>query len=555
MRPLQSPKRTVILSIAKNLNILNGNCLQILHKLFRFAQDDIFQNDKIRSFAKVSNYLLFFILFLLFSSPSVFSQKSKRIEILNADELIFEQTHGENFKRLIGHVKFKHENAIMDCDSAYFYDSRNSIEAFGHVHINQNDSVHLYSDFLRYDGFSKIAYTRGNIKLLHQRATLLTDSLDFDRNTNVAKYYTKGIIYNDEDTLTSDFGYYYSNTSDFYPVKNVVVRNPEFTMFTDSLRYNTEMDKAFFVAPTTVVTDSSELYCENGWYVVQTDIGHFIKNAYLKSKEHELYGDTLFYDKHPGIGEAFHSVKMIDTTNNMIISGDYGKYFEQADSGMVTKNALFIQVDNGDSLFMHADTLMAMSDSSKQYKMVIAFHHVKYYKTDLQGKCDSLSYSLADSIIRMFSKPVIWSDNYQLTADYIEALTDSNGIREIQLFNTGLIIQQQDTNKFDQIKGKKIIAHFNDNEIYQVNVYGNAQSVYYPKDDDAFIGMNNAHSTDMVIRFKNRKVQTVTFLNAPEGTLFPLKQTDKSNAVLTGFQWLDALRPYNKNEIFIWEED
>lgn len=502
-----------------------------------------------------SRYCFLFLLpFFLTLSNLGFSQKSKRIEILNADELIFQHTRNEDFKRLLGHVKFKHEDAIMNCDSAYFYSNRNYIEAFGHVHINQNDSIHLYSDFLTYDGIAKIAHTRQNIKLLHLQATLLTDSLDFNRKTNIAKYYTKGIIYNHEDTLTSDFGYYYSNRKDFYPVKNVIVRNPEFTMYADSLRYNTEMDKAFFVVPTTVVTDSSELYCENGWYAVQTDIGHFIKNAYLKSKDHELYGDTLFYDKHLGIGEAFHLVEMIDTANNMIIRGDYGKYFELPDSGFVTKNALFIQVDNEDSLFMHADTLMSMPDSSRKHKMVIAFHHVKYYKTDLQGKCDSLSYSLADSIIRMYFEPVIWSDDYQLTANYIEAHTDSNGIREIQLFNTGLIIQQQDTNKYDQIKGKKIIAHFNDNEIYQVNVYGNAQSVYYPKDDDAFIGMNNAHSKNMVIRFENRKVQTVTFLNSPEGTLFPLKQTDKSNSILPKFQWLDALRPYNKDEIFIWEE-
>ncbi len=502
------------------------------------------------------NYRLSIFLtgFLFFVLPSGFAQISKKIEILNADELIFQQTHGENFKRLIGHVRFKHENAIMDCDSAHFYSNRNSIEAFGHVHINQNDSVQLYSDFLRYNGITKIAYTRRNIRLLHHQATLLTDSLDFDRNTNIAKYYTKGTIYNKEDTLTSDFGYYYADSKDFFPVRNVVIQNPEFTMYSDSLRYNTEIDKAFFLVPTTVITDSSELYCENGWYAVQTDVGHFIKNAYLKSKNHELYGDTLFYNKHQGIGEAFHSVKMIDTTNNMIITGDYGKYFELQDSGMVTKNALFIQIDNTDSLFLHADTLMAMPDSSKKHKMVIAFHHVKYYKTDLQGKCDSLSYSLADSIIRMYSDPIIWSDDFQLTAKYIEALTDSNGIREIQLFNTGLIIEQQDTNKFNQIKGKKIIAHFHDNEIYKVNVYGNAQSVYYPKDDDAFIGMNNAHSTDMVIDFENRKVQTVTFLKSPEGTLFPLKQTGKSNAVLPGFQWLDALRPYSKKEIFIWNK-
>ncbi len=495
------------------------------------------------------SFLLF--LFIVLSKPT-FSQKSKRIEILNADELIFQQTHNEDFKRLIGHVKFKHENAIMDCDSAHFYSNFNSIEAFGHVHINQNDSIHLYSDYLKYNGINKIAYTRRNIKLLHQQATLLTDSLDYDRNTNIAKYYTKGIIYNNEDTLTSNYGYYYSNNKDFYPVKNVVVRNPEFKMYADSLRYNTEQDKAFFMVPTTVITDSSELYCENGWYSVQTDIGHFIKNAYLKSKAHELYGDTLFYDKHSGIGEAFHQIEMIDTTNNTIIRGDYGKYFELLDSGIVTKNALFIQVNDEDSLFLHADTLMTMPDTSKTHNTFIAFHHVKYYKTDLQGKCDSLSYSLTDSIIRMYYEPVIWSDNYQLTANYIEALTNSNGIREIQLFNTGLIIQQQDTNKYDQIKGKKIIAHFKDNEIYKVNVYGNAQSVYYPKDGDTFIGMNNAQSTDMVIRIDNREVQTVTFLNAPEGTLFPLKKTDKS--ILPGFLWLDNLRPYHKDEIFIWEE-
>lgn len=485
---------------------------------------------------------------------SVFSQETKKIEILNADELVFQHTHGENIKRLIGHVRFKHENAIMTCDSAFFYGQRNSIDAFGNVHINQEDSVELFSDFLRYDGMKKIAYTRKNIKLQHAKAILLTDSLDFDRNTNIAKYYTKGIIYNGEDTLISDFGYYYSDNKNFYPVKNVIVKNPEFTMYTDSLRYHIKTDKVFFLLPTVIIADSSELFCESGWYDIQKDIGNFVKNAYLKNKNHELYGDTLFYNKHLGIGEAFRSVRMVDTTNNITISGNYGKYFENSDSGFVTQKALFIQAENKDSLFLHADTLMTIPDSSKEHKIIIAYHHVKYYRTDLQGKCDSLSYTRSDSIIRMYHNPVIWSNDYQLTAGFIEIFTSKNGVKKIQLHNTGLIIQQQDTDKFDQIKGKKIIAHFKNNEIYQVNVYGNAQSIYYPKDDSTFIGMNNAYSKNMVIRLKNRKVQTVTFINAPEGTLFPLKQTNKSNNTLPGFQWLNALRPYNKNEIFIWKK-
>lgn len=504
-----------------------------------------------------SQYVVLLLVIVLHLFPTTYlrAQETKRIKILNADELIFIKAHDENMKRLIGHVKFKHENAIMTCDSAYFYSYRNSIDAFGHVFINQQDSVHLYCDFLNYNGMTKIAHTRHNIKLIHSDATLLTDSLDFDRNSNIAIYYSEGIIYNNEDTLISDLGYYHANSKDFFPVQNVIVSNPEFKMYTDSLRYNTEQDKAYFVSPTTVTTDSSELYCEKGWYLVKKDVGKFIKNASLKSKNHILYGDSLYYVKHTGIGEAYSNVKMIDTTENMIINGEYGRYYETADSGWVTIKAIFMNAENqGDTLFMHADTLMITKDSTHQHKQVLAYHHVKFYKTDLQGKCDSLSYALNDSIIRMYSNPIIWSDDYQLTAKYIEAISSHAGIKEIRMFNTGFIIQQKDTNKFNQIRGKTIYAYFNANNIYKVDVFTNALSVYYPEDDDAFIGMNNAESKNLTIWFENKKIKTVTYLHSPKGILYPLKDADASNAILPGFSWLEEYRPYNKDEIFLWQE-
>ncbi|HRN42329.1 MAG TPA: OstA-like protein, partial [Vicingus sp.] len=114
----------------------------------------------------VKNTQAFFLIFLLGTTVNSFSQKTSQIEVLNANSLEFDQSLGNNAKRLIGDVQFKHDNALMFCDSAYFYSETNSMDAFGRVRITQGDTLQLFGDSLNYSGVTKKALLRGNIKLI-----------------------------------------------------------------------------------------------------------------------------------------------------------------------------------------------------------------------------------------------------------------------------------------------------------------------------------------------------------------------------------------------------
>lgn len=491
-----------------------------------------------------------FVVILLLLLPVIgFSQKGKRIDIVNADELSFVKMPGREVKKLKGNVVFKHDNAIMKCDSAYFYSQENSMEAFGNVKIEMGDSVTLFCDYLKYDGVKKIAYTRRNIRLYHKNSSLFTDSLDYYRVPGIAKYYTFGTIITGEDTLTSNYGYYLKRSRDFFPSGNVIVHNPDFVMHTDSLRFNTESKTVFFLTNTLIKNDSGSIKCISGNYNTVTNIAIFGHNTVINRNDKIIYGDSIYYDSNKGYGVGYKNFVVVDTAQKMIISGRYGEVREENNTAFVTDSACFMQVDDdGDTLFLHADTLRSVKDTAG--KKIYAYYGVKFYKSDIQGKCDSLVYNFTDSTTLMYGSPVIWTDNYQLFAKEIDIHSGNKGIKQVNLFYTAFIAEQLDTSMFNQIKGKNIYAYFGDGEIKKVEVRQNSETVYYPEDDSSIIGLYNANSADIDILLDSGKVAKIVFLRNPDGALYPLNMVPDGKDVLNGFVWLDKYRPEGKEEIF-----
>ena len=491
-------------------------------------------------------------IFLFLIPLLTFPQKVKRIDIINADELTFVKTGQQDIKKLKGNVVFKHEGAMMYCDSSYFYGRQNTMEAFGNVKIEAGDSVVLYCDYLKYDGTKKIAYTRHNIRLYHKNSSLFTDSLDYYRTSGLAKYYTFGTIITGDDTLTSNYGYYLTRQRNFFPSGNVIVRNPKFVMHTDSLKFNTPSKTVYFLTYTEIKNDSGAIYCYSGYYNTVTNIAVFGNNTKITNAEKILLGDSIFYDKNKGTGIGYKSFTLTDTVQKTIIKGKYGELKELQNTAFVTDSAVFMQVDdNGDTLFLHSDTIFTMKDTTG--KRIMAYYSVRFYKKDLQGKCDSLVYNFSDSVTFMFGLPVIWSDNYQLTAKKIDIESGSEGVKQVNLYDAAFIAEQIDTNKFNQIKGKNIFAFFDNGDIKKVEVRRNSQTVYYPEDDSSIIGLYNAESSDIDIYLDSSQVVKIVFLKNPEGTLYPPEQVPDDKDVLLGFMWIESLRPKDKKDIFINE--
>jgi lipopolysaccharide assembly outer membrane protein LptD (OstA) len=213
-----------------------------------------------------------------------FAQEPKQIEIINSNTLEYDENIIQGAKRLIGNVQFKHENVLMFCDSAYYYDS-NKIDAFGNVKIKQGDTLSLTGDLLNYDGNTKKAVIRNNIVMQDPTIKLTTQILNYDLNTGIANYNGNGKIINKESTLTSKYGYYYSRKKNLYFRQDVKLVTKDYTIYCDTLKHNTSTEISYFEGPTNIVSKENTIYCQNGWYNNKTDKAQFNKHAILKSKK------------------------------------------------------------------------------------------------------------------------------------------------------------------------------------------------------------------------------------------------------------------------------
>ncbi len=500
----------------------------------------------------------FLFLTAIFFHPGyfLFAQKNKQVEIVQASSLEGSKINGIEVRRLVGNVIFKQDNTLMYCDSALFYETTNSIDAFGNIRIEGPDAK-MYGEILHYDGNTKSSRVNKNVRLTDGKMELTTDAMNYDLNTEIADYSTGGKVVDNENVLTSQRGYYYSKDKMVFFKDNVVLVNPKYIMNSDTLKYNTTSATAFFYGPSTIQStskDSAYIYCENGWYNTKTEKSFFSKHAFIQTRENILNGDSILYNRKEGIGRAFKNVMITDTTQKIIINGDYAYINEKTNRSLVTGKTMLTKIFDTDSMYLHADTLYATNDSVTKQKTYFAYKHVRIFKTDLQGKCDSLVYSSKDSTIHFYSDPVLWSNQNQLTADSISLLLAGNKIYSMNLRVNSFISSSEDSLRFNQIKGRDMIGYFNDNNLYKINVNGNGQTIYYLRNNKKQLsGVNRAESSDLIIFIEESKVQKISLLNKPDATLYPIKQIEPQELKLKGFNWLKDKQPRNKEDIFIWK--
>jgi hypothetical protein len=480
--------------------------------------------------------------------PAVQAQVPTRVQ-QKADFMEYDKNIAGGAYRLIRNVEFSHEGAFMYCDSAYYYPETNSLDAFSRVHIIQGDTADLYGDFLHYDGNTRFARILNNVRLIGRDTRLNTSALDFDLGRNVGYYRVHANIVSKENKLESREGYYYSNQHMYYFRDSVILRNPDYTIYSDTLQYNTDSRVAYFFGPTEIVGDSSYIYCEKGWFNTETNKSMLKHKALVRNKEQTITGDSLYYEKDSGYGEGFGNIELDDKGQNVILRGNHAFIHQNEDRALLTDSALFIYITDEDSVFVHADTLRALPDSAGN-RQLKAYHHVRMFKPNLQGICDSLYYSTADSVLKLYYKPVLWSGVNQLSSEYIEIHTRNKQVDKLILQQLAFIINQEDTAKFNQVKGKTMTCLFRNNELYRIDVNGNGQTVYYAKDNQQLIGVNLAQSSDLVISVKENKIDKIRFITKPTATLYPLLLAPKEELILKDFMWHEPQRPKDKNDIF-----
>lgn len=515
-----------------------------------------------------------------FSQPATDTSKVKRLEIIKADRETFKKIEGKgDFVSLVGNVKLKQDQTYFFCDSAVLNQTANIIEAFGNIHINDADSVHTYSQYLKYVGKEKTAYLRKNVKLTDSKAVLTTDELEYNTATKTGTYLKGGKVVDSTTVLTSTEGYYYGETRDIYFKKKVFLNDPQYKITTDTLLYNTFTQLARFTVPTKIISEERVVNTSEGYYDMKNKKAFFGKRPVVDDKDYTLTADDMAYDDSTGYGEAQGSVvyNSKDTANAYTILANNVKSNKSTGSVLATQKPLMIIKQDRDSIYIAADTLYSakltelekyrkvpnISDTlypdktnatnatdSNSNRFFEAYFNVRIFSDSLQATGDSLFYSFRDSAFRLFKNPVVWAQDNQILGDTIYLYTENKKPKRFFVFENALAINRAEKELYNQVKGNTINGVFKNGNIDFFRAKGSAENIYYTADEQGgFIGVNRSTSDVIDVTFRERKPYKVVFRNNLQGTLSPIKQVNNADLRVKGFKWYDEKRPKTKFDL------
>ena len=484
-------------------------------------------------------------------------KKKTRVDLLHAEEAQADKILLPDVQILIRSVKLRHDSMYMYCDSALIYEKTNSVEAFGNVRMEQGDTLFIYGDYLYYDGMSQLAMLRENVRMINRNTVLTTDSLNYDRLYNLGYYFDGGTLTDEENVLTSEWGEYSPATKISVFNHDVKLVNPKFVLTSDTLKYSTDTKIATILGPSDIVSDKNHIYSERGIYNTTTEQAELLDRSVLTNEGKKLTGDSIFYDRVLGYGEAFENVQMNDTINRNMLTGNYCFYNEITGSALATQRAVAIDYSQGDSLFMHGDTLRLITyhiNTDSMFREMRVYHKVRAYRTDVQAVCDSLVYNSKDSCMTMYTDPILWHGSQQLLGEEIKVYMNDSTIDWAHIINQALAVEQKDSVHYNQVTGKEMKGFFVGGDMRQVDVNGNVLVVFYPIDDkdSTMIGLNYSEGSFLRMLLKERRMEQGAFIGKANGTLYPMGQIPADKYKLPSFVWFDYIRPRNKEDIFEW---
>ena len=459
-----------------------------------------------------------------------------------------------NATKAVGNVQFEHNRSKLYCDSAIFFQDQNEVFAYGHVQINQGDTVNLFCDSLKYDGATRISKLMSNVRFRDNEYKLVTDSLEYDGNLSRGHYKNHATISSIDDDLqlTSVKGYYYSGSKTFFFKDSVHVTHSQYEVFSDTLEFRTANTSAHFHGPTVIYMDSAEVHCNRGIYYTEQEYIQLWNGASMLEPGRTLYADSLLYDQKTDIGEGFCNVNLYDSTENVMFLSDY--LYKSANNEKITlyDNAHVIQFNDPDTLYLSADTIYNFQDTLSDHRRAVAIQQVEIINGDFFVSCDSAFFNEADSLIKLHKQPVMWADSTQLSADSVHAVYYDKEFHKLLMYENGFITSEKDSLHYDQIKGKFMTAYLDSSKIQRVYIETNAQTLYYVTEDETdtlgnvtkiITGMNKIDCNAIVIYFLNSDIENVAFLDQPTGTYKPIDDVPESELFLKGFLWRIERKP------------
>jgi hypothetical protein len=528
------------------------------------------------------------LIFSLFLIAPVFAQQQpipvkikdkdddtiRTIYIWHADRLREESKDSVNkLQSLIGKVKLQEESTFFYCDSMVINQKDNIIEAFGNVHINDSDTTNIYSQYMKYLTDKKYVYFQKKVSMTDGKGTLYTDDLQYDTRQRIGIYSSGGRVVNKTTVLTSKEGTYYADTKDVYFRKDVVMKDPQYNLYADSLLYNTGSQLATFITKTTIIdSGGSTIVTKEGFYDLKNHHAEFAKRPHIKNNSgQEITGNSVKFDDATGKSIAIGNAVYKDSAQGITVMGNRLIADKKTNTFLATESPLAILKQDKDSIYITADTLFSgkFSDSTFSDSSVVStidnspakndssnrflqgYHHVRIFSDSLQAVSDSLFYSGRDSVFRLFIHPIVWANGNQITGDTIYLYTQNKKPKRLYVFENGMIVNQLSANMYNQIKGTTINGFFKNGEMDYMRAKGNAESYYYAQDaKKALIGVNHSTADVIDMIFQEKALNKVVLRSDAEGTMYPIRQVNLEDMRLRGFKWFESKRPKTKFELF-----
>ena len=526
----------------------------------------------------------FFIWLIMLSSAGAYTQavsdSTRLLYILRAARNNFQKIDSvTTLVSLAGNAAVRQENTLFYADSIVINQRTNILEAFGNVHINDNDTLHTYTRYLRYRGNEQLAYLRGNVRLTDNKgSTLTTQELTYNMNTGIAEYVKNGRIVNNQTVLDSRQAKYYEATKDVVFSGNVKMNDPQYKMDTDSLQYNAQSEVATFIAPTNIVDvkNNRTIYTSSGYYDLKNGFAFFGDRPSIVDSTFSITSDDMAFNDRDGFGQFQGNVVFNDTINKLTIMSNMLFVNNKTSSFLATQRPLLIIEQDSDSLFVTADTLLSgritsltreippIKDTgvvqvneydlegkdSSMNRYFEAWNNVRIYSDSVQAVADSMFFAATDSVFRMFRNPYAWSTDSQISADTMYLFTRDRKADRLLAYYNGFVANRLAESAYNQVKGNTLNAWFEDGNISYVRAKGRAETVYYALDDqDRFVSMNRSQSDAVDMFFEERKPRIVKFIVNLEGVAYPMTQIPASERYIQGFSWREELRPKSKFEM------
>ena len=494
---------------------------------------------------------------LLLSFSTAFAQKTSTILIENSDFSDLNEIELPGAFLLTGNVRAVHDGVVLTCNKAYYYKNENYIKAFGDVQMVQGDTLYLNGKYAEYNGNVKQAFATGNVVMRSPEMSLVTDTINFDRVKQEAYYNSNGTIVNKENTLKSKSGRYYLTQKKYQFLTSVVLTNPQYVIKSNHLDYYTNSGHSYLFGPSTITGKENFIYTEKGFYDTKKNKAHFVKNSYIKYNDRLIKGDSLYYDRNQEFASATRNVKITDSINKAIIKGHYGEVYRNKDSLFITKRASVRTLMEQDSMFIHGKRLVV---TGKQGERIIrGYNNVRFFKTDMSGKCDSLHSDQKRGLTQLIGRPILWNFDNQLTGDVMHLIGNNKTekLDSLKVLNNAFIISKDTIGTgFNQVKGLNLYGKFRDNKLYEVDIVKNTEVIYYLRNDEQeLIGINKNSSSKINMILDGKTIETITFFNNVDGEIYPEAELPENTRKLRGFVWRGDERIKTKEDIFPPEEN